>query len=103
MQNTKSITIYVYEEVKPIIEPVQIVTEVNVGQSFNLPEIKAEDNYDSADKLKTYIYVINQYGRQYFISPGEVKLETAGRYIIRYVAIDSSNNLAYLDYALIVK
>lgn len=101
MQNTKSLTITVYEEVKPVITPVEIISEVRVGEAFNVPEIKATDNFDT--ELTTYIYILDQYGRQRFISSGEQKLDVAGRYIVRYVAIDDSNNLAYLDYAIVAK
>ena len=85
----------------PVLEiPNGLSQTAKVGDIIKAPSVKATDNVDAF--VEIYVSVICP---DFKILPidGKLTYEKAGVYIIRYMAMDMSGNMAYADYTVVVK
>ena len=95
-------TIYVSDQVSPVINVSGVKTTVKVGEEISLPKAEITDNDTPADKITAYIYVIKGNYQKKLISE-TYKFEEAGEYVIRYVAYDKNQNYTVVEFTVICK
>ena len=102
--NTKSqvSTIYVADQVSPVIKVSGIKARVSVGEEIALPVAEISDNDTATDKITSYIYVVKGNNEKKLVS-GSYKFEEAGKYIIRYAAYDKNQNYTVVEFTVICK
>ena len=96
-----SYNITVQDTEAPVLEiPNGLSQTAKVGDIIKAPSVKATDNVDAF--VEIYVSVICP---DFKILPidGKLTYEKAGVYIIRYMAMDMSGNMAYADYTVVVK
>ena len=103
----KSVTIGFYITVQDFVAPVikevsGIPTEANVGEVIKIPTTTATDDCDGAIKVTMYVIYPDLTCRVITESKHFTFIQ-AGTYIIRYMAMDSCGNMAYLDYTIVAR
>ena len=95
-------TIYVADQVSPVIKVSGIKARVSVGEEIALPVAEISDNDTATDKITSYIYVVKGNNEKKLVS-GSYKFEEAGKYIIRYAAYDKNQNYTVVEFTVICK
>ena len=95
-------TIYVADQVSPVIKVSGIKARVSVGEEIALPVAEISDNDTATDKITSYIYVVKGNNEKKLVS-GSYKFEEEGKYIIRYAAYDKNQNYTVVEFTVICK
>lgn len=96
---------YIFEVIDikaPVIKAVSLPSEGTVGEVLKIPTTTAMDETDGEVKVTMYVIYPDLTVRVLT----ETKYFTfiqAGKYIVRYMAIDAMGNTSYLDYEIIVR
>ena len=78
-----------------------VPSKIELGQSFYVPRATATDNVDAAEDILVFVHVIIPAGQIYDFSDGSYdgfKPLKAGKYIVKYTAMDSVGNMAMQIY-----
>lgn len=102
--NTKpqTSTVYVGDQVPPVINVSGIKATASVGEEIALPEAEISDNDTATDKITSYVYVVKGNYEKKLVS-GSYKFEEAGEYVIRYVAYDKNQNYTVVEFTVVCK
>lgn len=85
---------------EPIIEAVEIVSSVKLGDKIKIPTTKVTFAEDNAENKLFIVYVAPDNTYQWF-EGGEITASMKGTYRIRYMALDAYGNLAYKEYKVV--
>lgn len=72
----------------------------NVGDTVKFVEPQLSDDLSSPENIKLVIYVIMPTGLMVEAKNNSYRFEKAGKYIIRYLAIDEANNISIVDFII---
>lgn len=99
-KKTMNATVNVLDRIPPEIADVQINGTVKVGETLIIPAVSATDN--ATKECLTYVYVLHGNFLKELVY-GDYTFESAGEYILRYVAYDDVQNYSVMDFKIICK
>lgn len=77
--------------------------EAEVNKKVVLPEMIVSDDKSTVENITTRIFIIDPEGVMELLSSNSFTPKLAGRYIVRYFAIDEAGNMSFVDYQMEVK
>ena len=99
---TATKTMFVGDTIKPtIIVEGNISRTANVNETIILPNMNVKDNMSESDKIVSYIVVFDPNGLAKICVGGFIPM-IAGTYVVRYVAMDENNQIATVEYSIVV-
>lgn len=79
-----------------------VPTKVKAGAKVSVPDVTAQDDFSSADKISVRIFVTSPYGRTEYVANGAFVCSEIGVYQLRIVAVDEAGNATSLIYEITV-
>lgn len=98
------VRIFVIDRYSPeVVSSPDFSETVRVGTVLTLPSAQFSDNVTASSSLTTWIYV--QYGnyQKQLIKNGKYTFSKAGKYIIKYGAMDAAGNITVIEYRITCK